>query len=235
MACFAKNSTGTPLFRPGVWFFRDPCHCWVRIGSSVTPLGQTLGLGMVPSKCLEAMTHTYGNVCYSASIWSCWAQDFPCPLLGYSGRKLRDAIVVTQLYCAWMLNSFMFPFAIDSCVDATTFLYFSFFAPLIYVAFLKGFFGWVAQDQEFRGDVLIDISLCCTRVLPICRIKGSDWNREGNLGNQFCISGLEVFPMWPRAVSFYPRLLYMQNRADAMFLSNTSSVSASCLAQTEVN
>ncbi|XP_030357434.1 transmembrane protein adipocyte-associated 1 isoform X2 [Strigops habroptila] len=27
------------------------------------------------------------------------------------------------------------------CVDATTFLYFSFFAPLIYVAFLKGFFG----------------------------------------------------------------------------------------------
>ncbi|KAF4799390.1 Transmembrane protein [Turdus rufiventris] len=28
-----------------------------------------------------------------------------------------------------------------SCVDATTFLYFSFFAPLIYVAFLKGFFG----------------------------------------------------------------------------------------------
>nr|XP_028699099.1 transmembrane protein adipocyte-associated 1 isoform X5 [Macaca mulatta] len=30
------------------------------------------------------------------------------------------------------------------CVDATTFLYFSFFAPLIYVAFLRGFFG--AQD-----------------------------------------------------------------------------------------
>nr|KAF6424109.1 transmembrane protein adipocyte associated 1 [Rousettus aegyptiacus] len=28
-----------------------------------------------------------------------------------------------------------------SCVDATTFLYFSFFAPLIYVAFLRGFFG----------------------------------------------------------------------------------------------
>ncbi|XP_051059251.1 transmembrane protein adipocyte-associated 1 isoform X3 [Phodopus roborovskii] len=27
------------------------------------------------------------------------------------------------------------------CVDATTFLYFSFFAPLIYVAFLRGFFG----------------------------------------------------------------------------------------------
>ncbi|KAJ6668340.1 hypothetical protein lerEdw1_015717 [Lerista edwardsae] len=27
------------------------------------------------------------------------------------------------------------------CVDATTFLYFSFFAPLIYVAFLKSFFG----------------------------------------------------------------------------------------------
>uniref|UniRef100_A0A7N4Q085 Integral membrane protein GPR175 n=1 Tax=Sarcophilus harrisii TaxID=9305 RepID=A0A7N4Q085_SARHA len=27
------------------------------------------------------------------------------------------------------------------CVDVTTFLYFSFFAPLIYVAFLKGFFG----------------------------------------------------------------------------------------------
>jgi hypothetical protein len=26
-------------------------------------------------------------------------------------------------------------------VDATTFLYFSFFAPLIYVAFLRGFFG----------------------------------------------------------------------------------------------
>uniref|UniRef100_UPI001A9CF59A transmembrane protein adipocyte-associated 1 n=1 Tax=Ictidomys tridecemlineatus TaxID=43179 RepID=UPI001A9CF59A len=30
---------------------------------------------------------------------------------------------------------------ISSCVDATTFLYFSFFAPLIYVAFLRGFFG----------------------------------------------------------------------------------------------
>lgn len=29
----------------------------------------------------------------------------------------------------------------SSCVDATTFLYFSFFAPLIYVAFLRGFFG----------------------------------------------------------------------------------------------
>ncbi|KAK2091669.1 Transmembrane protein adipocyte-associated 1 [Saguinus oedipus] len=28
-----------------------------------------------------------------------------------------------------------------SCVDTTTFLYFSFFAPLIYVAFLRGFFG----------------------------------------------------------------------------------------------
>ncbi|XP_015362224.1 transmembrane protein adipocyte-associated 1 [Marmota marmota marmota] len=28
-----------------------------------------------------------------------------------------------------------------NCVDATTFLYFSFFAPLIYVAFLRGFFG----------------------------------------------------------------------------------------------
>lgn len=27
------------------------------------------------------------------------------------------------------------------CVDATTFLYFSFFAPLIYVTFLRGFFG----------------------------------------------------------------------------------------------
>lgn len=27
------------------------------------------------------------------------------------------------------------------CVDVTTFLYFSFFAPLIYVAFLRGFFG----------------------------------------------------------------------------------------------
>lgn len=30
---------------------------------------------------------------------------------------------------------------LPSCVDATTFLYFSFFAPLIYVAFLRGFFG----------------------------------------------------------------------------------------------
>lgn len=29
----------------------------------------------------------------------------------------------------------------SSCVDATTFLYFSFFAPLIYVTFLRGFFG----------------------------------------------------------------------------------------------
>lgn len=46
---------------------------------------------------------------------------------------------------AWVLNTFIFPFAFDSCVDATTFLYFSFFAPLIYVAFLKGFFGWVAR------------------------------------------------------------------------------------------
>lgn len=30
-----------------------------------------------------------------------------------------------------------------SCVDVTTFLYFSTFAPLIYVTFLKGFFGFV--------------------------------------------------------------------------------------------
>lgn len=33
----------------------------------------------------------------------------------------------------------------NSCVDVTTFLYFSVFAPLIYVTFLKGFFGYVGQ------------------------------------------------------------------------------------------
>lgn len=34
----------------------------------------------------------------------------------------------------------------DSCVDVTTFLYFSVFAPLIYVTFLKGFFGYVGSE-----------------------------------------------------------------------------------------
>lgn len=36
-----------------------------------------------------------------------------------------------------------FFFVFYSCVDVTTFLYFSTFAPLIYVTFLKGFFGFV--------------------------------------------------------------------------------------------
>lgn len=37
----------------------------------------------------------------------------------------------------------MFFFVFYSCVDITTFLYFSAFAPLIYVTFLKGLFGFV--------------------------------------------------------------------------------------------
>ncbi|KAM5219022.1 transmembrane protein adipocyte-associated 1 isoform 2-T2 [Hipposideros larvatus] len=37
------------------------------------------------------------------------------------------------------------------CVDATTFLYFSFFAPLIYVAFLRGFFGLMASLPRGRA------------------------------------------------------------------------------------
>lgn len=44
-----------------------------------------------------------------------------------------------QKHTFWIILQFFF----YSCVDVTTFLYFSTFAPLIYVTFLKGFFGFV--------------------------------------------------------------------------------------------
>ncbi len=45
--------------------------------------------------------------------------------------------------CKWFL---FVNFFWNSCVDVTTFLYFSTFAPLIYITFLKGFFGFVQKN-----------------------------------------------------------------------------------------
>ena len=46
------------------------------------------------------------------------------------------------------LQIFMF---FCSCVDVTTFLYFSIFAPLIYITFLRRFFGYVAAGHYPPG------------------------------------------------------------------------------------
>lgn len=45
----------------------------------------------------------------------------------------------------WIFVFTVLYFFFYSCVDVTTFLYFSTFAPLIYVTFLKGFFGFVKK------------------------------------------------------------------------------------------
>ncbi|XP_012518542.1 PREDICTED: transmembrane protein adipocyte-associated 1 [Propithecus coquereli] len=53
-----------------------------------------------------------------------------------SKRSIKRVLAITAvLSLAYSVTQ------VSSCVDATTFLYFSFFAPLIYVAFLRGFFG----------------------------------------------------------------------------------------------
>lgn len=44
---------------------------------------------------------------------------------------------------------------VPSCVDVTTFLYFSVFAPLIYVTFLKGFFGYVEIHRTLSRLVVL--------------------------------------------------------------------------------
>lgn len=65
-----------------------------------------------------------------------WCHSFTFCIIHSDLRYLLDASETDFFY-----TLVTFPFY--SCVDVTTFLYFSAFAPLIYVTFLKGFFGFV--------------------------------------------------------------------------------------------
>lgn len=57
----------------------------------------------------------------------------------------------------------LFVIVFYSCVDVTTFLYFSAFAPLIYVTFLKGFFGFV-KKHIFKTYQICDCTLTSLNV-----------------------------------------------------------------------
>ncbi|NWI00008.1 TPRA1 protein, partial [Tichodroma muraria] len=63
------------------------------------------------------------------------------------------------------------------CVDATTFLYFSFFAPLIYVAFLKGFFGSepkILFSYKCQVDEPEDVDVHLPHPYAVARKEGMD-------------------------------------------------------------
>ncbi|XP_059571921.1 transmembrane protein adipocyte-associated 1 isoform X2 [Alligator mississippiensis] len=63
------------------------------------------------------------------------------------------------------------------CVDATTFLYFSFFAPLIYVAFLKGFFGSepkILFSYKCQVDEPEDVDVHLPHAYAVAKKEGMD-------------------------------------------------------------
>lgn len=63
------------------------------------------------------------------------------------------------------------------CVDATTFLYFSFFAPLIYVAFLKGFFGSepkILFSYKCQVDEPEDVDVHLPHAYAVAKKEGVD-------------------------------------------------------------
>ncbi|KAM4654108.1 transmembrane protein adipocyte-associated 1 isoform 6-T9 [Amazona ochrocephala] len=63
------------------------------------------------------------------------------------------------------------------CVDATTFLYFSFFAPLIYVAFLKGFFGSepkILFSYKCQVDEAEDVDVHLPHPYAVAKKEGLD-------------------------------------------------------------
>ncbi|XP_065409008.1 transmembrane protein adipocyte-associated 1 isoform X4 [Chrysemys picta bellii] len=63
------------------------------------------------------------------------------------------------------------------CVDVTTFLYFSFFAPLIYVAFLKGFFGSepkILFSYKCQVDEPEDVDVHLPNAYAVAKKEGVD-------------------------------------------------------------
>ncbi|XP_048344356.1 transmembrane protein adipocyte-associated 1 isoform X2 [Sphaerodactylus townsendi] len=63
------------------------------------------------------------------------------------------------------------------CVDATTFLYFSFFAPLIYVAFLKSFFGSepkILFSYKCQVDESEDVDVHLPHAYGVAKKEGVD-------------------------------------------------------------
>lgn len=67
-----------------------------------------------------------------------------------------ETIVCFRPALTWKLNLFSTLFY--SFVDVTTFLYFSAFAPLIYLTFLKGFFGFVFRTISSTIEAALAIT-----------------------------------------------------------------------------